>query len=168
MMRRKETSLLVESWRNFINEMEYTVSDSKFKEEYENDINKLDSQTMLKVPSEMAGKGGLNLVGGKAEMKKDGSYRIDFIIFNLLHDYVSKTHKNQILKYASTYNPGEILLQMINHAGDYMDDFEKKIDSYKEEFENENFTEDFKKLKVEFGKYKNLIKAFKEFKYKKD
>ena len=167
MMRRKETSLLVESWRSFINEMEYTVRDSDFLKKYKDDIKALDSKTMLKVPSEIAGKEGLNLVGGRAEMKKDGGYRIDFIIFNLLHDYVSnrKTQPNQILKYASTYNPGETLLQMINHAGDDIKNFEDKIDSLSEDFENENFTEDFEKLKAEFGKYKKLITAFKEFKY---
>ena len=170
MMRRKETSLLVESWRSFINERnsyDNTESDKKFLEKNQDPIKALDSQTMLKVPSEFVEK--FRLDRAKAEMKsEDGGYRIDLIIFQLLHDYVSRTQKNQILKYASAYTPENILLKMINFVGFKVGTTLEEPKSFKKELKDNVYNkfdaDEGKKLEAEFEKYFSLMQAFYEYK----
>ena len=168
MMRRKETSLLVESWRSFLNEIRSTWDnkeiDQKFLEENKSVINALDSQTMLKVPSDIEEK--LNLKKAKDKMKsEDGGYRIDLIIFQLLHSYVSRTQKNQILKYASAYNPKDILIKMINFVG-FKNAILEEPESFKQDLKDNvyNKFDEGKKLEAEFEKYFSLMEDFYEHK----
>tara|TARA_Y100001970_G_C14259751_1_gene878981 strand:+ start:2367 stop:2894 length:528 start_codon:yes stop_codon:yes gene_type:complete len=172
-MRRKETSLLVESWRSFINEIysyDNTESDKRWREENKGDINALDSETMLKFPSDLAEEllkqYSIDLTKAKKEMKsEDGKYRIDFIIFQLLHAHVSRTQKNQILKYASAYTPEDILLKMINFVGFKVGKGNEPA-SFKNYLLNNVYNKfgEGEKLKAEFEKYFSLMESFYEYK----
>ena len=166
-MRRKETSLLVESWRRFINEGFDLNTDREFLLSKKDEIRSLDTSTMLKVSSRIETFYQLNEYEGQYKStvgNKGNKYRIDFLIFKFLAEFIFDKTNNKLLMNlvnntnSFTFTPKDMLVHMINFNNSELieKDFEKKIKELSKELE------EGEKLIDEFKKYKKLIEDFNE------
>jgi len=152
-MKRKDFNLLVEGWRNFLNESFNSMTDNEFLKKYKNKIENLDFEKMIEVPDEL--KKRLSSNDKSSNYQKDNSYRIDFVIAMLLQYYVSDKQKNKALEFSAAINPKGILINMIN----FLNEGKKREDfmSYVEKCKKEELTNEVKK-------YISLLEKFDDFK----
>tara|TARA_B000000557_G_C20774979_1_gene443748 strand:- start:445 stop:927 length:483 start_codon:yes stop_codon:yes gene_type:complete len=152
-MKRKDFNLLVEGWRNFLNESFNSMTDNEFLKKNKTEIEKLDGENKIEVPDEL--KKLLSSNAKSSNYQEDNSYRIDFVIAMLLQYYVSDKQKNKALDFSAAMNPQGILINMIN----FLNEDKKREDfmSYVEKCKIEELT-------AEVKKYVSLLKEFDNFK----
>ena len=152
-MKRKDFNLLVEGWRNFLNESFNSMTDNEFLEENKTEIEKLDGENKIEVPDEL--KKLLSSNAKSSNYQEGNSYRIDFVIAMLLQYYVSDKQKNKVLDFSAAMNPQGILINMIN----FLNEDKKREDfmSYVEKCKIEELT-------AEVTKYVSLLEEFDNFK----